>query len=179
MLTALFGTQYLVNITIPGEQPRIMWVSSGALINLTAPQYIYVEANLERLSFVNWSTGAVGNTSVVVHSPINITANYEVEYKVYLSTPNATLVNTYYTNGSIVKVSVPPTLGGSFLYPNAFQGWSGTVESHSRSLKLIVTRPIVDEAIYAVSYSRVSDLEALLAVAVGALIAYVAQRKRV
>jgi len=42
-----------------------------------------------------------------------------------------------------------------------------------------VTRPIVDEAIYAVSYSRVSDLEALLAVAVGALIAYVAQRKRV
>lgn len=179
MVTALFGTQYLVNITIPSEQPKTMWVNTGARLNLSAPQYIYIEANLERLSFVNWSIGNVGNTTVVVHSPMNITANYEVEYKVYLSTPNATLVDGYYTNGSLVKVSVPPTLGGSFLYPNAFQGWTGTIESHSRSLKLVVTRPIVDEAVYTVSYSRVSGLEALLGVGVGALVAYIAQRKKV
>ncbi len=179
MVTALFGTQYLVNITIPSEQPKTMWVNTGARLNLSAPQYIYIEANLERLSFVNWSIGNVGNTTVVVHSPMNITANYEVEYKVYLSTPNATLVDGYYTNGSLVKVSVPPTLGGSFLYPNAFQGWTGTIESHSRSLKLVVTRPIVDEAVYTVSYSRVSGLEALLGVGLGALVAYIAQRKKV
>ena len=179
LVRALFGTQYLVNITIPGEQPKTMWVNSGSRLNLSAPQYIYIEANLERLSFVNWSIGKTGNTTVVVHSPMNITANYVVEYKVYLSTPNATLVDGYYTNGSLVKVSVPGTLGGSFLYPNAFQGWSGTIESHSRSLKLIVTKPIVDEAVYTVSYSRVSDIEALIAVVVGALVAYTAQRKRI
>jgi len=73
MVTALFGTQYLVNITIPSEQPKTMWVNTGARLNLSAPQYIYIEANLERLSFVNWSIGNVGNTTVVVHSPMNIT----------------------------------------------------------------------------------------------------------
>jgi len=177
-LAALFGTQYLVNIYVPTQPPQSSWVSPGSVIDLVAPKYIYVEANLERLAFVNWSIGAAGNTSLIVDSPMNITANYVVQYKVYLSTPNSTLVDAYYPNGSTVTVKVPATLGGSFLYPNTFEGWSGTVQSHSRTLKLTVTRPIVDEAIYTVSYARVSDLETLAAVAVGVFVAVLAQKKK-
>ncbi|MEM3798735.1 MAG: hypothetical protein QXH56_01440 [Thermoprotei archaeon] len=177
-LTYCLGTQYFVSVTQPGGQPKTMWVSDGALLNLTTPKYIYVNVNLERLAFVNWSTGAAGNTTIVVHSPMNITANYVVEYKVYLSTPTTTLINAYYPAGSVVTVRVPATLGGSWLYPNAFQGWSGTVNSHSRTLKLVVTGPIVDQAVYTVTSSRVSGLEALFAVLIGALVAFIAQKKK-
>jgi hypothetical protein len=178
-LEALYGTEYLVNVTVPTMPSRPAWVAAGATVNLSAPNYIYVGANLERLVFANWSNGATTNTTTLrVDQPINISANYKVEFKVYLSTPKSVLVDTYYVNGSTLSISVPATLGGTFLYPNAFQGWSGTINSHSRTLKLKVTQPIVDQAVYRLSYARVSAIEAMAALAAGIIFGFIAQRRR-
>jgi len=177
-ITALYALTYLVTINNPYTGSVSMWVKPGGNVTLRAPLYVYVNANLVREVFVGWSNGDRGNTTITVNAPLNVSAIYQTQYKVYIALPNSVVINDYYPNGSVISYTAPSTLGGTFLHPNVFQGWTGTFESTSRSLKIVVTKPIVITAVYTVSDAPISDIEAFIALVIGALFAYFAQKKK-
>jgi len=179
-LVAEYSVKYLVviNDTPAGYNNSEQWVKAGGTITLTTPAYVYLGSNLERLVFVDWSTGQTGNATITVNSPLNVSANYKIQYLVYLSTPLTVLVDKYFDNGSTVSVTAPETLGGTLLYPNLFKAWAGTITSQSRTLRLNVTQPYAVEAVYGISYARISAVQAFLALAVGAAFVFYVQKKK-
>lgn len=179
-LVAEYSVEYLVviNDTPAGYNNSEQWVNAGGTITLTTPAYVYLGSNLERLAFVDWSTGQTGNATITVDSPLNVSANYKIQYLVYLSTPLVVLMDKYFDNGSTVVVTAPATLGGTLLYPNVFKGWAGTITSQSRTLRLNVTQPYADGAVYGISYARVSAIQAFVAIAAGAAFVFYAQKKK-
>jgi len=101
-LIAIYKLQYSVIIKLNPLGIRLMdsWEDYGTTLNISAPQYYYLSNNT-RYKFINWSNGVEYNEiQLKVDKPINLTANYVLQYLVNI---NNTL--KWFDNGSKIELT--------------------------------------------------------------------------
>jgi len=105
-LIAIYKLQYSVIIKLNPLGIRLMdsWEDYGTTLNISAPQYYYLSNNT-RYKFINWSNGVEYNEiQLKVDKPINLTANYVLQYLVVIIGFNST-IEGWFNNNTILNLS--------------------------------------------------------------------------
>jgi hypothetical protein len=135
------------------------WFDAMSTVNLKALPIVTVDANTHYL-FLDWKdhlggTYGVGNLSFVIWQPVNMTAEYKLQYLLkWKASPMSISVTGFpgqqwWDNGTWVTYVAPSTdVGGTF----AFKEWtinSYTYNQLNTTIPLFVTGPVDGTATYA------------------------------
>ncbi len=111
----VYQREFLVRIDY-GDYTTETWVVAGSELTLTADQIIQTGSSGTRLSFVGWSVnGERFSTSPTVvlrvDAPVDVKAEYRLEYRVLLESPIGQRESWVPAGGSTILIS-PPRLPG-------------------------------------------------------------------
>ncbi len=141
---ATWTTQYFVNVTTPyGNTTGTGWYDAHSNAQFgVSPTTIY-HNHTYRSVFANWSMGSPSTqSSIVVNSPANITALWDDQYFVNVTTPYGNTTGTgWYINNTYAHVSVYPNT--TTITPNkkySFFSWSNGIKNSSANV--LVKNPI-------------------------------------
>jgi len=148
--TALWGVQYLVNVTSEyGFPTGGGWYSPGSTAYLSAESNIINAGYGDRALFNGWSDGVKPlSQSFIVEGPTNISAVWETQYLVNVTSPFGTVAGSgWYNSGTPATLEALNTtdyLNGTSR--EVFNGWSNGATTPNITMN--VTGPIILGALY-------------------------------
>ncbi|MEM2344602.1 MAG: CAP domain-containing protein [Thermoproteota archaeon] len=138
-----------VRITVDGANYSIPmtfeWLKN-TIHNVSVPQSIgFMEGG--RYFFKHWSDGIKNNTrTIVVRSNVSLVAIYEIQYLfTYRTNPN-NFTSNWYSNGTVLKLSVEPFIQIGYGERFAFKKWSNNATD--LNISIIVNKPDFIEALW-------------------------------
>jgi hypothetical protein len=117
--------EYKVNgVTYNSMQQLYFTNGSSVTVQAISPRTV----GTARYIFVNWSNGGDTTQTITINSNTALTANYKVQYRLTVTTPQGTAFggNVYYDSGSSATFGVNSRIvnnGGTNYY---FKGWTGS-----------------------------------------------------
>jgi len=127
------------------------WYNAGTQVQISAsPNAGYIFVSWSGVGTISYS-GSNNPATVTMNSPINETANFEIEVTVqntYGGSASASYNGqTYYSNTSFfVPYGSQVTFTASANQGYFFDTWTGTVQSSSATLTLTITQPTIETA---------------------------------
>lgn len=159
-LYALWKIQYYVNITTQVSRPNVVsgWYDAGEVLNISIIDTLVYLDEWTRYVFDHWSgsiESANASLKVKVDKPLNLIAEWRIEYRVELTTLYSSLVTAsgWYPNGSIIEVGVRDEIIDFGNYTRLrLKGWNGTLILGKPIAELVVTQPLQLEAVWVREY---------------------------
>ena len=162
-IVAIYRNEYYVQVTSRYGNPMGSgWYREGSRANMSVEEIIPIGEGV-RAVFNGWSNGQLPDNTenyIYVFSPIQIKANWKIQYKLNLeSNINASLEGPgWYYEGQLVRINAQPSYNYTNNTQYRFDGWrvvSGSIilEDPSKPMQLItINGPINIRAVYAPYY---------------------------
>ncbi len=180
-LEAVYEKYYLVEVKSPvGEVEGTGYYSVGDTAVISAPETVPAGRDA-RYVFKGWSGDAQGSSprmTVKVLGPMDIVAEWKLQYKVSLDTNLPEVRGVYgegwYDAGSRAVLRAEEVVPGRLGVRYVFVGWTGDVESPEATVTITVDSPKTLTAIYVKDYTWFyMNLASAGLIVVGLLAAYV------
>ncbi len=143
-----FGTSPAgLSLTVDGSTvtaPQSFWWADGSDHSFAAPS-LEDPGNGTRYLFAGWSDGGAQNRTLTVSDPVNLTAAYDAQFRLSLTTPHGSascdLADCWYAPGATSHFSISPTevTEGGRRY--RFAGWTGDFVGESPNGTLSMDGP--------------------------------------
>jgi hypothetical protein len=156
-------------------------VAVSATPSVSVPSTLTLQ-NSTRIIFSQWSDGVTqAQRQVLIDGDVNLTAQYRVQY--LLTVNNGSSVEAWYDKGMNATLTAPTSTStpwplDAFGVTEAFQGWSGDVQSTSPQVNVTMNSPKTVTAEMSIDYRPVVVPAILAAGFATAILSFVLVRSR-
>jgi M6 family metalloprotease-like protein/uncharacterized repeat protein (TIGR02543 family) len=145
-LVAQYRMQYLLSVSSPFPVEGAGWHNANTTVSIAVKQPVIDHGNGTRHVFTGWTGDATGTgnvTSILMDGPKRITANWKQQFLLKVESSYGPPSGAgWYDVGSIVTVTVQPTVQIMLGERVVFTGWSGSISDASPNITMQLKSPM-------------------------------------
>jgi len=158
-----FGPQFYLSLDPNGGVVSPSgWYDSGASATITATSPANVVENQSRYAFVNWTGDVVSNSTTVtvtMDRPYHVTANWGIQYYLYIDSPYAATGGGWYDADSQATISLNSIVTAENGTRHLFIQWSGDLSGMDANQQIAMSGPKFVSAIWTTQYELTLESE--------------------